>query len=68
MVIFITNLEWKVPYPEGISTEKPVDFCPAIIELWMCEYGILLVPVKYTFVCCASALAVLGHTTHYRVA
>ena len=29
--------------------------------------GFFLVPVKYTFVCCAPTLAVLGSTAHYRV-
>ena len=64
---FISNLEREVPYPEGVSTVKMVNFCLAIIKLRLCENGIFLVPVKYTLVFRVSALAVLGHTTHYRV-
>ena len=56
-----------MPYPEGFFTAKIVKFRPAIIELWVHENGIFLVPVKYTLVCHAPALAVLGRTTHYRV-
>ena len=67
MVVFISNLEWKVPYPERVSTAKLVNFHPAIIELQMRENDVFLVPVKYTLVCRAPALAVLGRTTHYRV-
>ena len=64
---FTSTLEWEVPYPEGISTEKMVNFRSAIIELWMCENGIFLVPVKYTLVCHTLALAVLGCKAHYHV-
>ena len=64
---FTSNLEWEVPYPEGISAAKMVNFCSAIIELRMRENGIFLVPVKYTLVCRTPALAVLGRTTHYGV-
>ena len=44
-------------HPEGVSTAKMVNFCPAIIELWMCKNGIFLVPVKYTLVYRVPALA-----------
>ena len=44
-----------------------VSFSPAIIKLRMRENGVFLVPVKYTLVCRAPALAVLGRTTHYHV-
>ena len=64
---FTSNLEWKVPYPDGISTAKMVNFHPAIIELRMHENSIFLVPVKYTLVCCIPVLAVLGRMTHYHV-
>ena len=60
-------MTWEVPHPEGVSTAKLVNFHPAIIKLRMRENGIFLVPVKYTLVCRVPALAVLGHTTHYRV-
>ena len=46
----------EVPYPEGVSTTKIVNFHLAIIELWMRENGIFLVPVKYTLVCRAPYL------------
>ena len=42
------NLGWEVPYPEGISTAKVVNFCPANIKLGMHERGVFLVLVKYT--------------------
>ena len=61
---FTSNLEWTVLYPEGVFTARMVNLCPPIIELWMCENDIFLVPVKYTFVCRIPALAVLGHMTH----
>ena len=61
------KLKWEVPHSEGVSTAKMVNFCPAIMKLRMCEKGIFLVPVKYTLVCRAPTLAVLGRTTHYRV-
>ena len=53
--------------PRGSSTEKMVNFHPAIIKLRMHENGVFLVPVKYTLVCRAPTLAVLGCTTHCRV-
>ena len=53
--------------PRGVSTAKMVNLCPTIIEIRMRENGVFLVPVKYTLVCRAPALAVLGHTTHYGV-
>ena len=56
-----------MPYPEGVSTAKMVNFRQAIIKLWMRENGVFLVSVKYTLVCHAPALAVLGRTTHYIV-
>ena len=67
MGVYTSNVEWEVPYPEGISTVRMVNFHSTIIELRMCENGIFLVPVKYTLVCCMSALAVLDSMTHYGV-
>ena len=64
---FASNLKYEVPYPEEVSTAKMVNFHPAIIELWMHENGVFLVPVKYTLVRRAPELAVLGRTTHHRV-
>ena len=64
---FTSTLEWEVSYPEGVSTANMVNFYPAIIELWMHENGVFLVPVKCTLVCHAPTLAVLGRMTHYRV-
>ena len=58
---FNSNLQWKVPYPEGFSITKMVNFCLGIIEIQMWENCIVLVLVKYlikyTLACCASALA-----------
>ena len=60
-------MEWEVSDPEGFSTAKIVKFRVAIIEVWMRENGIVLVPVKDTLACRVPALAVLGCTTHYCV-
>ena len=57
----------KCPTPREFPQQKMVNFCPAIIELWMHENGIFLVPVKYTLVCHMPTLAILGRTTHYCV-
>ena len=48
----------------GSCYSKTGNFCSGTIELRMCLF---LALVKYTLVCCASALAVLGRTTHYHV-
>ena len=55
--------EQEVPHCEGVSTAKVVSFHPGTIEQWMNENNIFMVPVKYTLVCHAPALAVLDHTT-----
>jgi len=52
-----------MPYPEGVSAAKMVNFHSGIIELQMCEFGIVLVPIKYKPVCCGFTLTVLGRTT-----
>ena len=51
----------------GVFAAKLFNFCSDTIELRMRENSIFLVPVKYTLVCHASALAVLGCTTYCRV-
>ena len=63
MGVFTSNLEWEVPYAEAVSTAKMVNFRPAIIELWMCENGIFLVPVKHILVCHASTSCTWLHDT-----
>ena len=63
MGVFSSNLEWEVPYTAAVSTAKMVNFRPAIIELWMRENGIFLVPVKHTFVCHANTSCTCPHDT-----
>ena len=55
--------EQEVSHCEEVSTAKVVSFNPGIIEQWMNENDIFMVPVKYTLVCHALALAVLDCAT-----
>ena len=56
-----------MPHSEGVVTAKLVNFCPGTMELWIHENSIFLVPVKYTFVRRAPALAVLGHMPSFKL-
>ena len=64
----LTTNDWSDTIFKYLTNPYIIDIIyPAIIKLRMHENGVFLVPVKYTLVCRAPTLAVLGCMIHCRV-